>query len=62
MIVILIGQLILFFFVCPVEALLMMARSSVVPGGGASPEFALHVLSECRGDFLVKSYWLSGLL
>nr|XP_046237778.1 transcriptional-regulating factor 1-like isoform X2 [Scatophagus argus] len=36
-----------------VEALLMMARSSVVPGGGASPESALHVLSECRGDFLL---------
>ncbi|XP_078147227.1 uncharacterized protein LOC139931387 [Centroberyx gerrardi] len=35
-----------------VEALLMMARSSVVPGGGASPEHALHVLSECKGDFL----------
>ncbi|XP_071370903.1 fibronectin type III domain-containing protein 1-like [Centroberyx affinis] len=35
-----------------VEALLMMARSSVLPGGGASPEHALHVLSECRGDFL----------
>uniref|UniRef100_A0A8P4G609 Transcriptional-regulating factor 1 n=1 Tax=Dicentrarchus labrax TaxID=13489 RepID=A0A8P4G609_DICLA len=36
-----------------VEALLTMARSSVVPGGGASPESALHVLSECRGDFLL---------
>ncbi|XP_049921388.1 transcriptional-regulating factor 1-like isoform X2 [Epinephelus moara] len=36
-----------------VEALMMMARSSVVPGGGASPESALHVLSECRGDFLL---------
>ncbi|XP_041822508.1 uncharacterized protein LOC121627595 [Chelmon rostratus] len=36
-----------------VEALLMMASSSVVPGGGASPESALHVLSECRGDFLL---------
>lgn len=37
-----------------------MARSSVVPGGGASPESALHVLSECRGDFLVKSHLLFG--
>ncbi|XP_036946694.1 transcriptional-regulating factor 1-like isoform X2 [Acanthopagrus latus] len=36
-----------------VEALLTMVRSSVVPGGGASPESALHVLSECRGDFLL---------
>ncbi|XP_059191763.1 uncharacterized protein LOC131973719 [Centropristis striata] len=36
-----------------VEALLTMARSSVVPGGGASPESALHVLSECRRDFLL---------
>ncbi|XP_075950992.1 uncharacterized protein LOC142952872 isoform X4 [Anarhichas minor] len=36
-----------------VEALLTMARSSVVPGGGASPEVALDVLSECRGDFLL---------
>ncbi|KAM9328111.1 uncharacterized protein KZ484_019475 isoform 2-T2 [Pholidichthys leucotaenia] len=36
-----------------VEALLMMARSSVVPGGEASPEYALHVLSESRGDFLM---------
>ncbi|XP_040887887.1 transcriptional-regulating factor 1-like [Toxotes jaculatrix] len=36
-----------------VDALLTMARSSVVPGGGASPEYALHVLSECRGDFLL---------
>ncbi|KAG7215647.1 hypothetical protein INR49_022002, partial [Caranx melampygus] len=36
-----------------VEALLTMARSSVVPGGGASAEHALHVLSECRGDFLL---------
>ncbi|GLD73013.1 zinc finger protein 541-like protein [Lates japonicus] len=36
-----------------VEALVTMARSSVVPGGGASPEYALHVLSECRGDFLL---------
>ncbi|XP_050921729.1 uncharacterized protein LOC108873216 isoform X6 [Lates calcarifer] len=36
-----------------VEALVMMARSSVVPGGGASPEYVLHVLSECRGDFLL---------
>ncbi|XP_069019840.1 uncharacterized protein [Embiotoca jacksoni] len=41
---------------CPVnqnrvETLLLMARSSVVPGGGASPEHTLHVLSECRGDF-----------
>ncbi|XP_054479639.1 uncharacterized protein LOC129111634 isoform X2 [Anoplopoma fimbria] len=36
-----------------VEALLTMVRSSVVPGGGASLEFALDVLSECRGDFLL---------
>ncbi|KAM6957938.1 transcriptional-regulating factor 1-like [Tautogolabrus adspersus] len=35
-----------------VEALMMMACSSVIPGGGASQETALHVLSECRGDFL----------
>ncbi|XP_067439185.1 uncharacterized protein [Thunnus thynnus] len=37
-----------------VEALLSMSRSSVVPGGGASPEHALHILSEARGDFLVS--------
>ncbi|XP_035854714.1 uncharacterized protein LOC116055634 [Sander lucioperca] len=36
-----------------VEALLTMARSSVLPGGGASPETALHVLSQFRGDFLL---------
>ncbi|XP_039998308.1 uncharacterized protein LOC120798227 isoform X2 [Xiphias gladius] len=36
-----------------VEALLTMAQSSVVPGGRVSPEYALHVLSECRGDFLL---------
>ncbi|CAF95767.1 unnamed protein product [Tetraodon nigroviridis] len=36
-----------------VEALLMMARSSVVPGGGASPESALHTLRQCRGDFVL---------
>ncbi|XP_044043456.1 mitotic deacetylase-associated SANT domain protein-like [Siniperca chuatsi] len=36
-----------------VEALLAMARCSVVPGGGASPESALRVLLECRGDFLL---------
>ncbi|XP_070712031.1 transcriptional-regulating factor 1-like [Pempheris klunzingeri] len=36
-----------------VEALVTMACSSVVPGGGASPEWALHVLSECGGDFLL---------
>ncbi|XP_070786979.1 mitotic deacetylase-associated SANT domain protein-like [Enoplosus armatus] len=30
-----------------------MVRSSVVSGGGTSPESALHVLSECRGDFLL---------
>ncbi|XP_061571954.1 mucin-2-like [Cololabis saira] len=35
-----------------VEALLMMARSSVVPGGGVGPEHTLHILSESRGDFL----------
>ncbi|XP_029282579.1 transcriptional-regulating factor 1-like isoform X2 [Cottoperca gobio] len=43
---------------CPINqqrvaALLSMVRSSVVPGGGVSPESALHVLSECRGDFLL---------
>lgn len=31
-----------------------MAHSSVVPGGGASPETTLKILSECRGDFLVN--------
>ncbi|CAJ1087458.1 mitotic deacetylase-associated SANT domain protein-like [Xyrichtys novacula] len=36
-----------------VEALMLMACSSVMPGGGASPETALQVLSECRGDFLL---------
>lgn len=36
-----------------VEALLMMARSSVVPGGGASAEYTLQVLSQCKGDFLL---------
>ncbi|MEQ2162549.1 hypothetical protein GOODEAATRI_020944 [Goodea atripinnis] len=36
-----------------VEALLMMARSSVVPGARASPEYALQLLSECKGDFLL---------
>ncbi|XP_041638109.1 transcriptional-regulating factor 1-like [Cheilinus undulatus] len=36
-----------------VNALLMMACSSVMPGGGACQETALHVLSECRGDFLM---------
>ncbi|AWO95515.1 putative transcriptional-regulating factor 1-like [Scophthalmus maximus] len=36
-----------------VKALLTMARSSVVPGGAASPDHALHVLSESRGDFLL---------
>ncbi|KAM7365825.1 hypothetical protein PAMP_016727 [Pampus punctatissimus] len=36
-----------------VEALLSMAQSSVVPGGGANPEYALHILSESRGDFLL---------
>ncbi|XP_068458114.1 uncharacterized protein [Clinocottus analis] len=35
------------------RALLAMACSSVVPGGGAQPEFALNVLSECKGDFLL---------
>ncbi|KAF3688352.1 Transcriptional-regulating factor 1 [Channa argus] len=35
-----------------VEAVLRMTGSSVMPGGGASPEYALHVLSESRGDFL----------
>lgn len=32
----------------------MMANSSVVPGGGTSPETTLQILSECRGDFLVN--------
>lgn len=36
-----------------VEALLMMACSSVMPGGGASRETTLQVLSECRGNFLL---------
>ncbi|KAM7375569.1 hypothetical protein PAMA_014601 [Pampus argenteus] len=36
-----------------VEALLSMAQSSVVPGGGANPEHALHILSESKGDFLL---------
>ncbi|CAB1425384.1 unnamed protein product [Pleuronectes platessa] len=36
-----------------VTTLLTMARSSVVPGGGASPEYALTVLSESAGDFLL---------
>ncbi|XP_053170525.1 transcriptional-regulating factor 1-like [Scomber japonicus] len=36
-----------------VEALLTMACSGVVPGGGTSPEFTLNILSECRGDFLL---------
>ncbi|XP_029942446.1 transcriptional-regulating factor 1-like isoform X2 [Salarias fasciatus] len=35
-----------------VEALLRMVRSSVVAGGGASPDHTLHVLSQCKGDFL----------
>lgn len=42
------------FLYRPVDALLMMARSSVVPAGGASPESALHMLTQCRGDFVVK--------
>ncbi|XP_056883189.1 transcriptional-regulating factor 1-like [Takifugu flavidus] len=36
-----------------VEALLLMARSSVVPGGGTSPESSLYILRQCRGDFLL---------
>ncbi|XP_037829805.1 uncharacterized protein LOC108246840 isoform X2 [Kryptolebias marmoratus] len=36
-----------------VEALLLMARSSVVPGYRASPEYALQLLSEFQGDFLL---------
>ncbi|XP_038123622.1 transcriptional-regulating factor 1-like isoform X2 [Cyprinodon tularosa] len=36
-----------------VEALLLLARSSVVPGAQASPEYALQLLSECKGDFLL---------
>ncbi|XP_041834685.1 transcriptional-regulating factor 1-like [Melanotaenia boesemani] len=35
-----------------VESLLTMARSSVVPGGGASPEHVLNILSTSKGDFL----------
>lgn len=46
----------------PVDNLLMMARSSVVPRGGTSPESALHVLTESSGDFLVKSHRLIGPL
>lgn len=42
---------------CLVEALLLMARSSVVPGGGTSPEASLYILRQCRGDFLVRSHW-----
>ncbi|XP_072235494.1 transcriptional-regulating factor 1-like [Leuresthes tenuis] len=45
-----------------VEALLMMARSSVLLGGGTSQEYALQILSECRGDFLVKSQAVEKLL
>ncbi|XP_007577411.1 transcriptional-regulating factor 1-like isoform X3 [Poecilia formosa] len=36
-----------------VEALLMMARSSVVPGARAGPEHALQLLAQCKGDFLL---------
>lgn len=36
-----------------VEALLMMARSSVVPGARAGPEYALQLLSQSNGDFLL---------
>lgn len=42
---------------CLVEALLLMARSSVVPGGGTSPESSLYILRQCRGDFLVRTHW-----
>ncbi|XP_041710080.2 transcriptional-regulating factor 1-like [Coregonus clupeaformis] len=35
-----------------VECLLMMSCSSVCPGGGTNSEYALHSLSESRGDFL----------
>ncbi|KAK2857158.1 hypothetical protein Q5P01_005893 [Channa striata] len=35
-----------------VEAVMKMTGSSVIPGGGVSPEYALHILSESRGDFL----------
>lgn len=42
---------------CLVEALLLMARSSVVPGGGTSPEASLYILRQCRGDFLVRTRW-----
>lgn len=52
----------MFFVFAQVEALVMMAHSSVVPGGGASPESALQILSECSGDFLVKTHWLLGLV
>ncbi|XP_026157230.1 uncharacterized protein LOC113127149 isoform X2 [Mastacembelus armatus] len=36
-----------------VEALMTMAHSSVMPGGVASPEYTLNVLSQSRGDFLL---------
>lgn len=39
----------------PVRDLMSMARSGVVPGGGASPEAALHVLMQCGGDFVVRA-------
>lgn len=52
----------IFFVFGQVEALVMMAHSSVVPGGGASPESALQILSECSGDFLVKAHWLFSLV
>ncbi|XP_035285543.1 transcriptional-regulating factor 1 isoform X4 [Anguilla anguilla] len=35
-----------------VDALLNMACSSILPGGGTNTEFALHCLFECRGDLL----------
>lgn len=57
-----ISQTGMFFVFGQVEALVMMAHSSVVPGGGASPESALQILSECSGDFLVKTHWLFSLV
>ncbi|XP_055358114.1 transcriptional-regulating factor 1 isoform X2 [Betta splendens] len=36
-----------------VEAFMTMAQSSVMPRGGVSPEYALHMLSQSRGDFLL---------
>ncbi|XP_061109689.1 transcriptional-regulating factor 1 [Conger conger] len=35
-----------------VDALLNMACSSILPGGGTNMEFALHCLFQCQGDFM----------